>query len=225
MHKIRILSLGFLLSAGLGTLPPAARAAGLGEQGAVVVSAERLFGFSHTRVSQGGDAVNSTKLGLLVSGGVASPYDMPRLSLDLSPVRGLTLGGAVGFVHASGSTSRGDQSRDTGGGDMFLFAPRAGFALPIASSAVLWLRGGVTYYHASVDLAGGSGGLTESGVAFSLDPTIAFMLMDRVGLTVAFSADLPLSGGIEGSSGIGQTVEIDATVRHLGILFGLAAVF
>src|SRR5262249_47216936 len=125
--------------------------------GTLVISAERLFGFSANEVTtatQNGDVSTSrTDFGLLW-GSTTNVYMIPRVGVDYLVIDGLSVGASLGFFVSSNDagTVNGITSVQTSGptSTRFLIAPRAGWVHGLGGRLGIWLRGGLTYYYGSI---------------------------------------------------------------------------
>jgi hypothetical protein len=211
-------------------LAPAAHAAGLGESGGITVSAERLFGYTHTKdqLGNGGNTFSGTRSDFaILMASPSSAYSVPRLGLDVSIGNGLTVGGNFGFV--VGSTTRGYSgsfgpigisTTDDLDQTTFVLAPRAGYDLALNDKLHLWARGGLSYFHTSVE--GNNTEVTLNGMALTLEPTFVYLANPNVGVTLGLTFDLPFTGEREDVSANNNSFKRDYTVRQIGLLVGLA---
>jgi hypothetical protein len=226
-HTARSVVRLVLSAAALVTAPAAAHAA-LGESTGVTISAERLFGYAHTKaeLGSGNNKFSGTRSDFAVfMASPASPYSVPRLGLDVFIGNGLTVGGNFGFV--IGSTS-GAYTYNVGAASLmtttdadqttFVLAPRAGYDLALNDKLHLWGRGGITYFHTSND---GNTKLTTNGMALTLEPTFVFMAASNVGFTLGLTFDLPFSGETKQEQANNTTISRDSSYRQIGLLFGL----
>ena len=245
-------SLALLAFASIGLASSAALAqetapadGGIASAGNLIVSAERLFGFSvaqdKTEQTVGNTTVTQTDsqtgYGLLWNpGAISNPYLVPRVGIDYTVIDGLTVGGSLGFYTQSSSTKSesGGQTTDRDGPSLtaLMFAPRVGYILQFGDSMGLWLRGGVTYYNVSSErespAPGGTGTVktenSTSGLALSLDPAFVITPVKHFGFFAGAMLDFGLSGTAkseQSSGGTTQSQEIDQKFNNFGINFGL----
>jgi hypothetical protein len=192
-----------------------ALAAGSLSGGQIVLSADRLFGLSFSSMSTedqaGGKQTQSrTNIALLwppvTALGYASPYQIPRASLDFIVPGGVSVGGSLGFITGSGTNkteaANGGASveRDAPSSTILTFAPRVGYALGLAPSIVFWPRGGITYYSIKSDSTTTLGAnsietkTTLSGLGLNLEANVVLFLADHFGIVGGPMLDIPLSG-------------------------------
>ncbi len=243
-------SVGLASSAAFAQEPVAAAPAsvvdgGIASAGNLIVSAERLFGFSvaeeKTDQTVGNTTVtrtdSQTSFGLLWNPGAStSPYLIPRVGIDYTVIDGLTVGGSLGFYTHSTSSKQegGGQSREVDGPSLtaLMFAPRVGYILQFGDNMGLWLRGGITYYNVSSesesDAAGGTGTVktetSTSGLALSLDPAFVITPVKHFGFFAGAMIDFGLSGTAkseQSSGGATTSQEVDQKFNNFGINFGL----
>ncbi len=190
----------------------------LGDKGRFVLSAERLFGYVHSTVgttTAGGiEASQSTDTFTLLTspvGAVYTGYGWPRIAFDAFVARGISIGGALGMVHAAPD-----------GGDSitgFVVAPRVGYAGRLGAHVAIWPRLGFTYTQLSTNPAGGGADITLTAYAITAEVPVAFIVAPRVALTLGPTFDL----GIGGSRSLGGA-SVDSQVNDFGIQAGLLVV-
>jgi len=235
---------GLLLAASV-LLPSPARAANTGVgHGTIMISAERLFGFTSTRITQetGGGEVSAdqTQFGLALApfGQAPQIYTLPRLGFDFAVIDGLTLGGSLGFVvgGTGSSATAGGVTTDADGPSFttFLIAPRIGYVLGLGRTLNLWLRGGFTYFNTAVhtDTSALPPNNTRTqtlwGLSLNLEPTLMIAPFDHVAFTASVLVDLPLAGkqSTERTNGsVTTTTSVDTSVRNLGLVAGVIVMF
>jgi hypothetical protein len=210
-------------------IAPRAVKAELHTKGTATLSIDRLFGFSHNKltaplaIGDGEASTSRTDLSLLLSSNASiSIYTRPRLGADFTITDLVTIGGSLGFASVSTSSSATalgvttETEDDDGLG--FILAPRAGFVLPIAGPTYLWLRGGFTYFQVPI-----ASQTTLYGFSFNFEPTLAFMLAGQLGITMSGLIDLPLAGEAKTELANGGTAtREDVTLRNLGLVVGIA---
>jgi hypothetical protein len=219
-----------------------AQAAGIDEQGALLISVDRLFGIANSRATReqttGQNVViqrstSRTDLSLLTST-PGSVYSLPRLAVDFAVASRFTVGGALGFATGSSSVSStsGSTTTEVDNPDTtsFLVAPRVGFAMSLGNVLGLWLRGGITYFRSTTESETvllnqvTSFRAITSGVSFNAEPTLAIMVAPGFGFTLGVVVDLPLTGEQRGETrraGTTTTTEVDFMIRNLGVMVGL----
>ena len=96
-------------------------------------------------------------------------YGWPRIGVDVFVVRGLTVGGALGFLYLA--PEMGSNTR------LFLVAPRIGYAATLAPGLAIWPRVGITYWNISNDSSTSS---SSSAFALTIEAPLAIQLAPRV---------------------------------------------
>ncbi|RYE80358.1 MAG: hypothetical protein EOO74_02250 [Myxococcales bacterium] len=199
--------------------PSVAEAAGgdFDTQPNLIITAERLFGYSYSSTNLPGDSKSTdSNFSLLIpSGGAGSVYGGPSVGVHYPIIPQLTLGAQLGLLYTSGTNKVGDVSKDKDSTFGFLLAPRVGYILGINPGAYIWLRGGLSYFRSS------TGGEDDkdtvySGLAVSIDPMVVITPVNHFGITIGPTVDLPLTG----SSKTGDT-SVDVTTTQIGLQFGL----
>jgi hypothetical protein len=181
-----------------------------GEDGQLIISADRLFGLSFTSVKteQGGgggtETDSRTVVSLLWQDG-PTPYQIPHAAFDVAVASGFTVGGSIGFVTASGTL----KTEPPGGGastehdspttTVFALAPRVGYALALTDQIAFWPRAGITYYSIKVedtttDTPSTTIKATARGVGLNIEPMFVFSPASHFGITAGPVLDFPLSG-------------------------------
>jgi hypothetical protein len=163
-----------------------------GDVGHVAISAERLFGFVHSKqtISYGGVDQNQSNdtFTLLANplGGLSTGYAWPRLALDAFVAKSVTIGGSLGVFYLS----------PDGGGSAtgIVLAPRIGYAAMVGPGVAIWPRGGITYWYISSDPAGGGTSTTSTAFALTIEVPLTFLLAPRVAFLVGPTLDLGLGG-------------------------------
>ena len=149
--------------------------------------------------------------GLTAIGGGGNPnfYTPPRLGFDYTIIPHLTIGGEViAFFTLGGSstTQQGAQSQSVNSpsGNTFGIAPRVGYIIGMNDMISFWLRGGLSYYNATVSQTDNNckGGTTGSDSAnlwnfgLDLDPQIVISPIPHF----AFMAGPALDWGFVGNA-------------------------
>jgi hypothetical protein len=122
--------------------PPAAAPegpSGFGDGGQLVLSVERLFGYTYAHPSVG-NSFNTFTLFADSLGAAASPYDFPTLSFDAFVTKQISIGLAGSFLRLSSNGA----SLST-----FEIAPRVGYSMMLGPWLAFWPRLGVTYVYSS----------------------------------------------------------------------------
>ncbi len=186
-----------------------------GDQGHVAISAERLFGYEHSKRTQtiaGMDtSTTNNSFSLLTNpAGTVSGYGWPRVGVDAFVVRGLSVGGALGFFYLA--PEMGSNST------VFLVAPRIGYAATLASGLAIWPRIGITYWNISSD---SSTSPSFSAFALTIEAPLAIQLAPRVQLLIGPAVDVGLGGSASQTVG-GTTTSTDQKYTdiagHAGLL-------
>ena len=179
-----------------------------GDIGHVALSAERLFGYVHTKMSTTANGVDTNRSADTVSligsnpfGLLSTGYGWPRIAADAFVAKSISIGGALAFFNIS---------PETGSITGFLLAPRVGYAAFIGPRLVLWPRGGITYEHVSTDNGGIT--ITQSLFALTIEAPLAFLVVPRVAFLVGPTLDLGLSGST--SSG---GMSLDQKITDFGL--------
>ena len=216
--------------------------AGMGTQGSLTVSADRLFGvlFSsvYTESKQGQGTVErserSTNI-VIVNGqlGVAGP----RVGLDYTVIPNLTIGAAfgLGFGSSSDKTKAGSTETKTDGPSSFsvLIAPRVGYMIDLSDTLGVWPRGGITYFRSSLssDNPGPHNTTvtrtdTFQQVSATIDVPLVISPADHFAFTAGPFLDFPLtSSGKFESEGVSKDFDPAPKVTNLGLAFGLLGSF
>jgi hypothetical protein len=124
-------------------------------QQTVTVTGTSMSFFWGTNAVQGASNLGGGVNGVGVAGGNPTFYTPPRLGFDYTIIPNLTIGGElIAFFTLGGSTttSQGSQSVSNGNpsGNTFGIAPRVGYILGLNDLLSIWLRGGFSYYNASL---------------------------------------------------------------------------
>lgn len=214
-----------------------------GEDGQLILSGERLFGFSYsttTTESSGTKATESTTALSLMWPGPSlgpTPYEIARAAFDVVVGSGVTLGGSIGFATFSGSTKTEaggqSQTRDDPTLTLFALAPRVGYVLPLSDTFAFWPRVGITYYsiRASTELtAAGVTSTTKTttdGVGLDLEPAFVYTPVSHFGILIGPAADIALSGkqSVEVSSRPSNVPDTKEKFNSFGVHLGLLGYF
>jgi hypothetical protein len=183
-----------------------------GEAGHVALSAERLFGYVHSKQTTsvaGTDMSQSEDSFSLFNNplGAATGYSFPRLGVDVFIAPSISVGGSLGYFNLS---------PPTGSFSGFAFAPRLGFAARLGPNAAIWARGGITYQHVTTDP--GNGGTSQTGTAFALtlEAPIAILVAPRAAFLIGPTLDLGLGGSVSAAG-----ASTDRKFTDYGIQAGL----
>jgi hypothetical protein len=211
-----IVGLTVLLMSSLGALTARSQAeeVGFGAAHQLVISADRLFGYSHAwetlsyrGVEQTGHSDNLSIFGSPITSLTAS-YSAPRLAFDGFVTDGFSIGGSVSYFWTS---AKSVAATSTSSIDGFMVMPRVGYALALGQSVAIWPRVGFSYLHAS-----GSGN-TASLYAGTLEVPVVISLGPNVALLVGPTLDVGL-GGSQSQNGL----TLDDKETDLGVQFGIA---
>ena len=211
--------------------------ADIGEQGQLAVGAERLTGFSHSWQSTEDDTATRTTsfnnfslLGMPL-GGLGTAYSFPRVGVDYFPIDGLSIGGSLTYTHLGSSykvdPDMGPTVESSGSLNVFLIAPRVGYAFMFTDSIGLWPRGGITYIRSSSSSDDNDSASVASQFAFSVEAPFLFAPARNVAFTVGPTIDLGLSYSGEDTDADGNTTKDDATnpAHEVGLQAGLTVFF
>jgi hypothetical protein len=172
-------------------------------------------------------------------------FTVPRVGFDYVIVPNVTIGGDLIVLFTLGGhstvetdTSDGKSASVTSpnpGVTGFGIAPRGGYILPLSDMFSLWLRGGFSYYTATskISTTNAAGVTTTDSTnidqfALDLEPQIVFHPIPHVGFTAGLTADIPLTGGISGTTTTGgdsATASAHSSIFYLGIELGMLAHF
>jgi hypothetical protein len=118
-----------------------------GDRHEMVLSAENLFGYTHTSFphhsSDDVSLLGSSPTSIIPS---TSTIAKPRVAFDAFVVGRLSVGGAAGYFRVSSTNSMLPTTTTTTSSG-FLLAARIGYAAPVARRAAVWPRLGLTFVH------------------------------------------------------------------------------
>jgi hypothetical protein len=189
-----------------------------GSPGHVAISAERLFGYVHSKetVSMAGmeNSQSVDTLTLLTNPlGAITGYAWPRIGIDAFVTQGLSVGGALGFFYLD--------PEGAGSFTGFLFAPRIGYAAPLSPRLSIWPRAGVTYWSVSTETGTAGASSTQTAFALSIEAPLTILLAPRVGIQVGPTFDLGLGGSSSSTSSGGMSTSYDNKFTDFGVQGGL----
>jgi hypothetical protein len=205
-----------------------------GQAGQFAISAERLFGVSHSGQSEhqsnGDEAMDSvTRVSFLSGPGLAANiYTLPRLGLDYFVIDGLTLGIAFGVVTNSTSntdTPAGAASRTADGVsfDGVIVAPRIGYAYMFNDTVGIWPRGGFTYVGFGTKNPAPSN--DETGFHYSaitMEVPLVLSPFPHMGFLIAPVVDIGVGGSrVRKDGATGQETTTDVKATELGLMAGM----
>lgn len=181
-----------------------------------------------------------TDVSFMGSGGVSTNlFSVPRVAFDGMFANGLTLGGSIGYLVASGehqalsgfSTTQTVKIEDPTA-SLFVFAPRLGIMIQASPYMGVWLRGGISRLSASTEareIDDSTGEQLTSTVTstltlvnLTLDPQLVFAPVPHVGITLGALLDIGVSGTLERST---SPQERDYKQSAYGVTGGLVAIF
>jgi len=172
-------------------------------------------------------------------------YTVPRLGFDYVLLPNITIGTDIvllftlgghsttetDYTNGSNTTSTTPNNGFTG----FGIAPRGGYILQLADMWSVWLRGGFSYYVATVTTpTATAGGVTTTSSAtvdqfgIDLEPQIVFTPFPHVGFTAGVTADIPLAGGVSLHNTTGDTsttASANSSIFYLGLDVGMLVHF
>ena len=185
---------------------------------------ERVGGIAYARAasSEANDDTSLSLTALGVGGVTLNPFAVPRLGLDFILPSNITLGGAVGFTHLSGSTSNKGRSQDVGSVFLYSVSPRVGYRIPLSDSIDLTPRGGLTFAGASGSVTDGNDDASIFAIAISADAPLAFRLTDSFNILVGAGIDYTVSANVTTSSSNGTTTT-SRSQEVKGSLFSIQA--
>jgi hypothetical protein len=170
----------------------------LGEQGQMILGAERvlsLFEFQSfkTTATVNNITASDSSSGTAISffsfnptgpiggngGGIGVPtfFTIPRLGFDYVVIPNLTVGGSVTLVlplgagHTTTQSNNGQNITNTTDGattTLFGLAPRAGYVIALSEMFAIWPRGGLSFYSATLKLPPATQGNTTSQDSFTI---------------------------------------------------------
>jgi hypothetical protein len=172
-------------------------------------------------------------------------YTVPRVGFDYVLLPNVTIGTDLVVVFSLGGhtstetdyTNGMSQTTTTSNNSFtgFGIAPRGGYILPLTEQWSLWLRGGFSYYIASVNTPTNtaanittSGSVTVNQFGLDLEPQIVFTPFPHVSFTAGITADIPIAGGISYKTTTNDTTTTtsdNSSIFYLGLDLGMAVHF
>ncbi len=201
-------------------------ASGLAGQGQFILGADRLIPLiAYSANSAGSGSSSSTEKIASISlfgnaGLIQTIYNIPRLGLDYAITDSFTIGGDLfAFITLSSSLSSSSGSSDETKITIIGVSPRAGYLVPLSTSAWFWPRVGFTFDLLTTSPPSSSGGnsSTLSQFAAVVEPLFVFSPVQHVGISLGPVVDIPVTGST--SSGSGPSTDISQF--HIGLTAGL----
>jgi hypothetical protein len=141
-------------------------------------------------------------------------FQVPRMAIDYVAFDQVTFGGALGIAHTS--VDGGASSTN------LLIAPRAGYIFGGRGVLSLWARGGFTFWNVSA----GSGGGSNWGTAFNLEPEIIISPYKHLGIYLGAVLDLGMFGKYKSFDPLTNAESsVSYRVTNWGVTSGLRAWF
>ncbi|HET9959616.1 MAG TPA: hypothetical protein VFQ61_34225 [Polyangiaceae bacterium] len=188
------------------------------------ISAERLFGYSHSSFTDedapGEPTTTNNRFSFLMSASDPSPW----IAFDYFPIRGLSLGGAVAFASESGKVKSPGVTRDQPDQFSFLIMPRVGYAIMFNQHVGIWPRGGIGYTSTKI-----SDDTTErarrSWIA-TIEVPFVFSPVPHWAFTVGPTFDFALSGTDDVKTIANNVTQSrDFSANRFGLYFGMLGYF
>jgi hypothetical protein len=188
----------------------------------------------------GGGAGAGGVAAALTRAGNPTFYTTPRVGFDYVFLPNWTLGGDlfVFFTLGGSSTTTGNPSVDTPSGNAFGVVPRIGYVFGMSQVFSIWLRGGVSFYHAgtSVQDFGCTGQSDTTSVnlfGFDIDPQLVISPAPHFAFTAGPAVDIGFAGGASLTVPVGrgnncnttQTTSDGYSAWNVGLTGGLLGWF
>jgi hypothetical protein len=172
-------------------------------------------------------------------------FTVPRVGFDYVLLPNVTLGTDLVVLFTLGGHQSTETDTSNGGSTTvttsnpsvtgFGITPRGGYILALTDQLSLWLRGGFSYYIATqktsnTNAAGVTTTVSDTVDQFALDlePQIVYSPFPHVGFTGGVTADIPLAGGISGTTTTGGTsasASANSSIFYLGVDLGMLVHF
>jgi hypothetical protein len=169
-------------------------------------------------------------------------FTVPRVGFDYVVVPNVTIGGDLVALFSLGGSTKHEidfndgtnmtVSQDNPGVVGFGIAPRGGYVLNLNDMLSIWLRGGLSFYTASVKFTSNNGNThttdNTNQLALDLEPQIVFHPVPHVGFTGGIYADIPLTGGHSediNQNGTSTSVSSGSSIFYLGLDLGMLVYF
>lgn len=227
-----------------------------GDRGQLVITADRLVplvGYTTRSITASdGDTTTTVtdsgaSLALLVGHepSFGAMHTIPRVAVDYTFLRGLTLGASFVVAFGIDGTHTEDRAPKAGpravrentlpGATLLGFAPRFGYALALSKDLTFWPRAGVAFSSMASQREETSNlGVTSTATvrdtlfSLDLDPQLVWTPLPHVLVHVGPTANIPLTGAHETAFEQGPEVKErsdDLTIFHFGISAGLGVWF
>ncbi|OJY28787.1 MAG: hypothetical protein BGO98_08045 [Myxococcales bacterium 68-20] len=227
-----------------------------GDRGQLVVTADRLMplaGYTTQSITASdGDTTTKTtdsgaSMAFLVGRepSLGTMHTVPRVALDYTFLRGLTVGASFALAFGIDGTHTEDRAPKVGprtvrentipGATLLGFAPRFGYVLALPKNFAFWPRAGIAFYsmesqREETSNLGVTSTATVRDTVFSLDldPQLVWTPLPNVLVHAGPIANIPLTGTHETAFAQGPEVKErsdDLTIFHFGISAGLGVWF
>jgi len=231
----------------------AQEANGLGEKSQLIVTVDRLmplFSYSSQTLTntQGGGTLKTTDSGTSAAflfgrePDLGIVHTIPRVAVDFTIVRHLTLGGSVAIAFGLGGSHEEDfgnnttRKSDAPKTTIIGFAPRVGYVFPLGSTFAFWPRAGFAFYSVSTKTISfaqqgnveTTNTVNDSLLSLDLDPQFAWAPIPHFFFHFGPIVNVPLTGSrsIENATGANSnTNKNDLSVFHFGLSAGLGGWF
>jgi hypothetical protein len=167
-------------------------------------------------------------------------YTTPRVGFDYVFLPNWTLGGDlfVFFALGGSSTTTGNPSVDTPSGNAFGIVPRIGYVFEMSQLLSIWLRGGVSFYHAGTSVQDNNCTSQNDTTSvnlfgFDIDPQLVISPAPHFAFTVGPAVDIGFAGGASVTFPVGrgnacnttQTTSDGYSAWNVGLTGGLLGWF
>jgi hypothetical protein len=195
------------------------------------LSIERVAGVAYASLRPTGSSRTEGITTFGIAGPAVNPISLPRVGADVLLPMGLTLGGGVGYGHATVSDNPDNGQSSSTSASAWLLSPRVGWMVRPAPLLDLWPRAGLTFASASlqnpdVQQCSFSGGMqtctTVSGdsqsitfIALSVEVAAALRLTRSFNLLggLAYDHVISASGSATSFSASGASTSQDTNVQ------------
>jgi hypothetical protein len=179
-----------------------------------------------------------------LNGTLPNVFTIPRLGFDYTIIPNVTIGGDIAVFFTLGG-SQSTETTNNGGGTqttstsepkttIFGIAPRGGYILHVNDLLAVWLRGGVSYYTATLKQSQTNNNTTTTTsinvdqFALDLDPQLVITPLPHFGFTVGLTGDIPLTGGNStkvSTNTTSQSASAGSSLLYVGMTGGLLGWF